>query len=125
MCRPTPDTPIRHIRLSTMLSVRCPTGVKSPKLTSVGIIAIFLRLAPGRGHHDICIKIPGTWEGLEASRTLREEHYRVLVTTVFGIEQASLAAAVGSTYIAPYVNELKVHFNQEFVKLLIASEESC
>ncbi|RDW61848.1 transaldolase family protein [Aspergillus mulundensis] len=63
----------------------------------------------------VCIKIPSTWEGLMACRTLEMAGVRTLATTLFTFEQAALAAEVGCTYIAPYVNQLKVHFEPGFV----------
>ncbi|KAG6009190.1 hypothetical protein E4U21_003043 [Claviceps maximensis] len=64
----------------------------------------------------ICIKIPATWEGLQACRVLRDEDGAdTLATTMFCMEQAVVAAAVKCTYIAPYVNELKVHFEKGYI----------
>jgi len=37
------------------------------------------------------------------------------------MEQAALAADAGCTYIAPYVNELKVHFVSGYVEHLFVS----
>lgn len=59
----------------------------------------------------LCIKIPSTWEGLQACRTLEREGIKTLATTLFALEQAVLAAEMGCTYVAPYVNELRVHFD--------------
>lgn len=47
-----------------------------------------------------------------ACRTLEEGGVRTLATTLFSMPQAELAAEVGCTYVAPYVNELKVHFEE-------------
>ena len=44
-----------------------------------------------------------------ACRTLELAGVRTLATTLFSMPQAVLAAEVGCTYVAPYVNELKVH----------------
>ncbi|PMD65206.1 transaldolase [Hyaloscypha bicolor E] len=63
----------------------------------------------------VCIKIPSTWEGLEACRLLESSGIATLATTLFTIEQAWMAGDVGCEYIAPYVNELKVHFEEGFV----------
>ncbi|TGO86921.1 hypothetical protein BPOR_0266g00040 [Botrytis porri] len=58
--------------------------------------------------------IPSTWEGLQACKVLEREGIRTLATTLFSIEQAALAGEVQCTYVAPYVNELKVHFDAGF-----------
>lgn len=80
------------------------------------IIAIFQYLRPEiDARQRVCIKIPSTWEGLQACRTLEQEGISTLATTLFSIEQAALAAEVGCRYIAPYVNELAVHFEKGYV----------
>lgn len=45
-----------------------------------------------------------------ACRALEQAGVRTLATTLFTLAQAVLAAEVGCTYVAPYVNQLKVHF---------------
>ena len=56
----------------------------------------------------VCIKVPSTWEGLQACGILEAGGIRTLATTLFSLEQAVLAADFGCLYIAPYVNELKI-----------------
>ena len=72
------------------------------------IAELYEHLKPGMKTR-VCIKIPSTWEGLHACGVLEKENIATLATTLFTIEQAALAADQGATYIAPYVNELKVH----------------
>ncbi|THD00433.1 hypothetical protein EYZ11_000160 [Aspergillus tanneri] len=55
-----------------------------------------------------------TWEGMMACRTLEQAGVRTLATTLFTMTQAVLAAEVGCTYVAPYVNQLRVHFEPGF-----------
>ncbi|KAF9768812.1 hypothetical protein IL306_013836 [Fusarium sp. DS 682] len=74
------------------------------------IVNIFKGLAPDFDANRVCIKIPATWEGLQACRTLEMKGIATLGTTMFCMEQAALAAEAQCTYIAPYANELKVHF---------------
>lgn len=79
-----------------------------------GIVSHFKELSPKSPAFDatrVCIKIPSTWEGLRACRELEMSGIATLATTVFCMEQAALAADAGCTYIAPYVNELRVHFD--------------
>jgi transaldolase len=76
-----------------------------------GTIQIFKSLDPAFDTTRICIKIPSTWEGLQACKILETSGVTTLATTLFTIEQAALAGEVGCHYIAPYVNELKVHFD--------------
>jgi transaldolase len=80
------------------------------RLLCAGVVEIFRHLDPAFDITRICIKIPSTWEGLMACRVLELAGVRTLATTLFTFVQAVLAAEVGCTYIAPYVNQLKVHF---------------
>lgn len=75
----------------------------------VGIVQLFQHVQPGFDVTRVCIKIPSTWEGMMACHTLQLAGVHTLATTLFSMTQAVLAAEVGCTYIAPYVNELKVH----------------
>ncbi|KAM0324894.1 hypothetical protein ACHAQA_007860 [Verticillium albo-atrum] len=84
------------------------------------IVDIFSRVDPTFDTKRVCVKIPATFEGMSACRILEndevlENRVATLATTIFCMEQAALAASVGCTYIAPYVNELKVHFEPGYV----------
>ena len=74
------------------------------------IIAVYKTVAPDHPSDRVCIKIPRTWEGIAACKELEKQGIVTLATTLFSMEQAALAAAAGCSYIAPYVNELPVHF---------------
>ncbi|CAG8895735.1 unnamed protein product [Penicillium egyptiacum] len=79
------------------------------------IVQLFQHYQPDFNIARICIKIPSTWEGMMACRTLELAGVHTLATTLFSMAQAVLAAEVNCTYIAPYVNELKVHVQAGFV----------
>lgn len=81
------------------------------------ILEVFQYLSPDINAKDrVCIKIPSTWEGLQACRVLENDHgIATLATTLFSLEQAAVAAEAGCHYIAPYVNELAVHFEKGYV----------
>ncbi|KAK4176588.1 putative transaldolase [Triangularia setosa] len=70
----------------------------------------FSHLSPAFPSSRICIKIPATYEGILACRELEKRGITTLATTLFSLEQAILSADAGCRYVAPYVNELKVHF---------------
>jgi transaldolase len=74
-------------------------------------VQIFKEIDPSYDSKRVCIKIPSTWEGIQACGVLEAEGIATLATTMFCMEQAALAAHVGCTYIAPYINELRVHFD--------------
>jgi len=73
------------------------------------IVRIFQHVDTTFDASRVCIKIPSTWEGLQACKELEEMGIKTLATTLFCLEQAALAGSYGCTYIAPYVNELRVH----------------
>lgn len=85
------------------------------KTITTGIFYFFKFLDPNFDVTQISIKIPSTWEGMMACRILEMAGIRTLATTLFTITQAMLAAEVGCTYVAPYVNQLKVHFEPGLV----------
>ena len=61
----------------------------------------------------VCIKIPSTWEGLQACRILQAQNIKTLATTLFSFEQAMLAGAAGCHYVAPYVHELREQIDSQ------------
>ncbi|KAI9045407.1 transaldolase family protein [Aspergillus affinis] len=83
-------------------------------VNALRIVQLFQHFQPGFEQSRICIKVPSTWEGMVACRTLEQAGVRTLATTLFTMAQAVLAAEVGCTYVAPYVNQLKVHFEPGF-----------
>lgn len=81
------------------------------------IHSLFSQICPSHPSSRIVIKIPSTWEGLAACRHLEAQGIKTLATTLFTMEQAALAGKAGCCYIAPYVNELRVHFDAEYQDL--------
>lgn len=55
---------------------------------------------------NITVKVPLTWDGLKACRTLRDDGTMVNVTLCFSAPQALLAAKAGATFISPFVGRL-------------------
>ncbi|EJF66699.1 aldolase [Dichomitus squalens LYAD-421 SS1] len=58
----------------------------------------------------VCIKIPATPESTIACQYLERLGIRTLSTCLFSVAQAIAAHQAGCLYIAPYFNELRVHF---------------
>ena len=52
------------------------------------------------------IKVPLTWDGLRACRTLSDKGHMVNVTLCFSANQALLAAKAGATFISPFIGRL-------------------
>jgi len=69
----------------------------------------------------LCFKIVSTYPGLAAAKILESKGVAALGTALFCMEQASLAGHMGCTYISPYFNELRVHFDKEYVDILFLS----
>ncbi|KAK7987104.1 hypothetical protein PG996_006295 [Apiospora saccharicola] len=100
-----------HIQTNPMYSYNKDKTIENAKR----IVAIFKDLDPKYDAKRVCIKIPATWEGMQACRELEKQGIATLATTMFCLEQAALASHAGCTYIAPYINELRVHFDETYV----------
>lgn len=55
---------------------------------------------------NVCVKVPLTWDGLKACRTLSSEGTMVNVTLCFSANQALLAAKAGATFVSPFIGRL-------------------
>jgi len=55
---------------------------------------------------NIAVKVPLTWAGLKACKTLTGEGKMVNVTLCFSANQALLAAKAGATFISPFIGRL-------------------
>ncbi|KAK1218329.1 hypothetical protein PQX77_019000 [Marasmius sp. AFHP31] len=58
----------------------------------------------------VCIKIPTTAQSMVACKLLSEMGIQTLATILFSVPQAIAASQANCTYVAPYFNELRVHF---------------
>ncbi|GAD91994.1 transaldolase [Paecilomyces variotii No. 5] len=97
-----------HIQTNPYYSYSTEKTVLNALSTTNWIERIFRYLTPGFDTSRICIKIPSTWEGMMACRTLELNGISTLATTLFAPCQAVLAAEVGCTYIAPFVDPDKL-----------------
>ncbi len=55
---------------------------------------------------NVTIKVPLTWDGLKACKTLTDNGSMVNVTLCFNANQALLAAKAGATFISPFIGRL-------------------
>ncbi|HTO39806.1 MAG TPA: fructose-6-phosphate aldolase [Rhizomicrobium sp.] len=55
---------------------------------------------------NITIKVPMTWDGLEACRALRDMGLMVNITLCFSPVQAMMAAKAGATFISPFIGRV-------------------
>ncbi|KAI0437715.1 transaldolase [Xylaria telfairii] len=78
-------------------------------------VAIFKDLDPNFDVMKLCIKVPATWEGIQACKELEAQGITSLATAVRSMQQAMLISRIGCTYTGCYVNELRVHFDESYV----------
>jgi transaldolase len=84
--------------------VRGPVSAEVAALDAEGMIRegrILAGIAP-----NVTVKVPLTWDGLKACRTLSDEGTMVNVTLCFSANQALLAAKAGATFISPFIGRL-------------------
>lgn len=55
---------------------------------------------------NVVVKVPLTWEGLRACRTLADDGTMVNVTLCFSAAQALLAAKAGARFVSPFLGRL-------------------
>ena len=55
---------------------------------------------------NIAVKVPLTWDGLKACKTLRSDGFMVNVTLCFSANQALLAAKAGASFVSPFIGRL-------------------
>jgi transaldolase len=84
--------------------------VPGPVSAEVAAVDVDGMLAEGRAlaaiADNVTVKVPLTWAGLEACRTLTGEGTPVNVTLCFSANQALLAAKAGATFVSPFVGRL-------------------
>ena len=55
---------------------------------------------------NIVVKLPLTWDGIKACKSITDDGGKTNVTLCFSANQAILAAKAGATYISPFVGRL-------------------
>ena len=84
----------------------------TPGPVSAEVVAIEAETMIEEGRHlariadNIAVKVPLTWAGLRACKTLTEEGRMVNVTLCFSVNQALLAAKAGATFVSPFIGRL-------------------
>ncbi|KAL5001724.1 aldolase [Aspergillus recurvatus] len=68
---------------------------------------LFAIINPSFPASRLVIKVPATWEGLQACRDLHASNVKTLGTTLFSMEQAILAGEAGCVSISPFVHSLR------------------
>lgn len=81
-----------------------PVSAEVTALEAEGMVTEGRKLARIAG--NVVIKLPLTFEGLKACRTLTGEGIKTNVTLCFSANQGLLAAKAGATYISPFIGRL-------------------
>jgi len=81
-----------------------PVSAEVAALDHDGMVAEAAKLTPIAP--NVTIKVPLTWEGLKACRTLTQGGTMVNVTLCFNANQALLAAKAGATFVSPFIGRL-------------------
>lgn len=82
-------------------------GPVSAEVTAIdadGMIAEGTKLA--KVADNIAVKVPMTWDGLRACKTLTSAGTMVNVTLCFSPTQALMAAKAGATFVSPFIGRL-------------------
>jgi transaldolase len=95
---------IREVTKEICEMVSGPVSAETVALDADGMIAEGRELA--KIADNIAIKVPLTWAGLKACKTLTDEGRMVNVTLCFSANQALLAAKAGATFISPFIGRL-------------------
>lgn len=92
-------------KVSTEVDVALSFDTPATVASALRIIDLYQR--QGVPKEQVRIKISATWEGVQAARILQKEHgISCLVTVVFGLAQAIVAAEAGADAVAPYVGRI-------------------
>ena len=84
----------------------------TPGPVSAEVVALEAETMIEEGRHlariadNIAVKVPLTWAGLKACKTLTDEGRMVNVTLCFSVNQALLAAKAGATFVSPFIGRL-------------------
>ncbi len=73
-----------------------------------GSASELLRIGKALGSADsrIVVKLPATRMGTTAAKTLIQEGILVTLTAAYAVHQAMIAAAIGASYVAPYLGRI-------------------
>lgn len=72
------------------------------------------RLDPDFDLSRLIMKVPSTWEGLQACRRLKADNIKTLATTLFTMEQVVLAGEAGCISVSPFIYDLRAHSDPSY-----------
>lgn len=95
--------------VSGRVSVEVDPNLAEDSAAIVAKVENFLALFEEMGvtKERLLFKVPGTWEGLEAVRTLEGRGVNILVTLVYSFAQCKAAAQAGASVVQLYVGRVR------------------
>lgn len=96
--------PIKEVIADICAAVDGPVSAEVAATDFDGMMAEAAVLAPIAD--NVTIKVPLTWDGLKACRSLSQKGIGVNVTLCFSATQALLAAKAGATFISPFIGRI-------------------
>lgn len=98
------NKPFRELVTDICAITNGPVSVEVTSSSNEKMVEEGFELAKMAG--NVVVKLPMTWEGIKACRTLSENKIPVNVTLCFSSTQAILAAKAGATYVSPFIGRL-------------------
>jgi transaldolase len=87
-------------RVSTEVDIRLSYDTEASVQRARNIIKMYEEMGIDRSR--ILIKLAGTWEGIQAARTLEKENIQCNITLIFSFLQAAAAAQAGAFLVSPF-----------------------
>ena len=97
--------PIKEVIAEICATVEGPVSAEVTATDYDGMLTEGMTLAAIA--RNVTIKVPLTWDGLRACRTLSQKGHKVNVTLCFSSNQALLAAKAGATFISPFIGRIE------------------
>ena len=98
------DRPMAEVIAEICAMVEGPVSAETVAPDAEGMVREGRRL--GEIAPNVAVKVPLTWEGLKACRTMADDGFMVNVTLCFSAAQAILAAKAGAKFVSPFIGRL-------------------
>jgi transaldolase len=101
----------KHIPGLINTQVDCRHAHSKEKIVKQCLEIVQLYEEAGVPKNRVSLKIPATWEGIQACHVLSQQQVNCNMTTMFSLVQAIASAEAGAAIISPYLNRLSAHFD--------------
>ncbi|CAG9834033.1 unnamed protein product [Diabrotica balteata] len=97
-----------HIQLDPRLAFNISLSVER----ALKIVKMFSERGIDKNH--VVIKLPSTWEGIQAANILEKNHHvNCNMTTMFSLTQTAACAEAGVSYLAPFVGRISLWYKEK------------